>query len=64
MEILDLQLDLLTTAAEAALGDDRDVALALNRDREGIGAAASSLDGKPPLSSPRQVSAQGVAGRS
>ena len=64
MEILDLQLDLLTTATEAALGDDRDVALALDRDREGIGAAAGSLHGKPTLSSPRQVSAQGVAGRS
>ena len=62
MEILDLQLDLLTTATEAALSDDRDVALALNRDREGIGAAAGSLDGKPPVI-PRQVSAQGVAGR-
>jgi hypothetical protein len=44
-EILDLQLDLLTTATEAALSDDRDVALALNDDREGIGAAAGSLDG-------------------
>ena len=45
IEILDLQLDLLTTATEAALSDDRDVALALHDDREGIGAAAGSLDG-------------------
>ena len=45
IEILDLQLDLLTTATEASLSDDRDVALALNDDREGIGAAAGSLDG-------------------
>jgi len=44
-EILDLQLDLLTTATEAALTDERDVAIALNDDREGIGAAAGSLDG-------------------
>ena len=42
-EILDLQLELLTTATEAALNDERDVALALNDDREGIGAAAGSL---------------------
>ena len=34
LEILELQLDLLTTATEAALSDDRDVALALDRDRE------------------------------
>jgi uncharacterized membrane protein len=43
-EILDLQLDLLTTATEASFTDERDVALALNDDREGIGAAAGSLD--------------------
>ena len=48
-EILDLQLDLLTTATEASLSDERDVALALNDDREGIGAAAGSLGGKPPV---------------
>ena len=42
-EILDLQLDLLTTATEASLSDERDVALALDDDREGIGAAAGSL---------------------
>jgi len=63
LEILDLQLDLLTTATEAALSDDRDVALALDRDREGIGAAAGSLDRKPAPSSPGQVSPQGAAGR-
>ena len=45
IEILDLQLDLLTTATEASLSDDRDVALALSDDRAGIGAAAGSLDG-------------------
>ena len=48
IEILDLQLDLLTTATQASLNDDRDVALALNDDREGIGAAAGSLDASRP----------------
>jgi uncharacterized membrane protein len=43
--ILALQLDLLSTTTEAALSDERDVALALHEDREGIGAAASSIDG-------------------
>jgi uncharacterized membrane protein len=43
VEVLDLQLDLLATATEASFSDDRDVALALDQDREGIGAAASSL---------------------
>jgi uncharacterized membrane protein len=38
--IIDLQLDLLTAAAEASLDDKRDVALALQEDREGIGATA------------------------
>jgi uncharacterized membrane protein len=54
-EILDLQLDLLANAAEASLNDDRDVAFALNDDREGIGAAAGPSEGKPPppLSSAR-----------
>ena len=48
IEILDLQLDLLTIATEASLTDDRDVALALNDDREGIGAAAGlSTTGRP-----------------
>jgi uncharacterized membrane protein len=39
--ILDEQLDLLATATEAAMDDQRDVELALHEDREGIGAAAS-----------------------
>ena len=43
--IVDLQLDLLSTTTEASLGDERDVAFALHRDREGIGAAATALDG-------------------
>jgi uncharacterized membrane protein len=45
VEVLDLQLDLLSKSAEASLADERDVALALFEDREGIGAAASSIDG-------------------
>jgi uncharacterized membrane protein len=45
IEILALQLELLSTTTEAALSDERDVALALHEDREGIGAAASSIDG-------------------
>ncbi len=43
--IIDLQLDLLSTAAEASISDERDVELALHEDREGIGVAASSIDG-------------------
>jgi uncharacterized membrane protein len=43
--IIDLQLDLLATATEASFTDERDVGLALHEDREGIGAAASSIDG-------------------
>ncbi len=39
--ILDEQLDLLATATETAMDDQRDVELALHEDREGIGAAAS-----------------------
>jgi uncharacterized membrane protein len=39
--ILDEQLDLLATATETAMDDQRDVELALREDREGIGAAAS-----------------------
>jgi uncharacterized membrane protein len=50
IEILDLQLDLLAASAEASLGDERDVELALSDDREGIGAAASSIDGTARLS--------------
>jgi hypothetical protein len=52
VEIIDLQLDLLTTATEASLSDERDVKLALHQDREGIGAAASSIDGRALLSPP------------
>ena len=44
--IIDLQLDLLSTTTEAALSDERDVEFALHEDREGIGAAASSIDGR------------------
>jgi uncharacterized membrane protein len=51
--IIDFQLDLLSTAAEASLSDARDVELALHEDREGIGAAASSIDGTALLSPPR-----------
>jgi uncharacterized membrane protein len=43
--IIDFQLDLLSTTTEASLSDERDVELALHEDREGIGAAASSIDG-------------------
>ena len=43
--IIDLQLDLLSTTTEASLSDERDVAFALHQDREGIGAAATSIDG-------------------
>ena len=45
--IIDLQLDLLTTAVEASLSDERDAALALREDREGVGAAANALDAPP-----------------
>jgi uncharacterized membrane protein len=38
--IIDYQLDLLTTATEASLNDRRDVELAVQADREGIGVAA------------------------
>jgi uncharacterized membrane protein len=44
VEILDFQLELLTTVTQAALTDERDVALALHEDREGIGAAANSIN--------------------
>jgi uncharacterized membrane protein len=43
VSILDEQLDLLAAATETAMDDRRDVDLALHRDREGIGAAASRL---------------------
>jgi len=41
VEIIDDQLELLTSATEAAMVDERDAEMALHRDREGIGAAAS-----------------------
>jgi uncharacterized membrane protein len=41
--IIDLQLDLLAAATESSLNDERDVEFALHRDREGIGATASSI---------------------
>jgi uncharacterized membrane protein len=39
--VVDLQLDLLKTATESSLDDERDVAFALDADREGIGAAVA-----------------------
>ena len=50
---------LLTTAAEASLDDERDAALALREDREGIGAAATELDGTALLSAPREPPPRG-----
>jgi uncharacterized membrane protein len=41
VEVIDRQLDLLHAAAEASLNDKRDVALALQEDREGLGATAT-----------------------
>jgi uncharacterized membrane protein len=53
--IIDDQLDLLTTATEASLNDERDVEFALRTDREGIGASASSTDGmKRLVSQPKE----------
>ena len=52
--ILEFQLDLLSTTTEEALSDERDVELALHEDREGIGAAASSIDGTALLAPPRE----------
>ena len=40
--VLDLQLELLTDATKAAMGDDRDVELALEPDRQGLGVAAGT----------------------
>jgi uncharacterized membrane protein len=40
--IIDFQLDVLRAGTKAALADERDVELALDVDREGIGAAAGS----------------------
>ena len=51
--IIDLELDLLSTTTEASLSDERDVELALHEDREGIGAAATSIDGRTLSSSPK-----------
>jgi uncharacterized membrane protein len=62
VEIIDLQLDLLTTAAEASFSDERDVKLALHEDREGIGASASSIDGRALLSSPGETRPHGKHG--
>jgi uncharacterized membrane protein len=39
-EVLDEQLELLRTATVEAMDDERDVRLALDPDREGLGAAA------------------------
>ncbi|MCP9486069.1 MAG: DUF2254 domain-containing protein [Gaiellaceae bacterium MAG52_C11] len=47
VEILDSQLDLLVTATETAMDDERDVDLALGEDREGIGAAAGDDGARP-----------------
>jgi len=57
--ILEFQLDLLSTTTEEALSDERDVELALHEDREGIGAAASSIDGTALLTPPRERSQRG-----
>ena len=57
--IIDLQLDLLSTTTEASLSDERDVELALHEDREGIGAAASSIDGRTLSSSPEESPRRG-----
>ncbi len=42
IEVLDEQLELLVTATEGAMADERDVEMALREDREGIGAAAGA----------------------
>jgi uncharacterized membrane protein len=57
--IIDLELDLLSTTTEASLSDERDVELALHEDREGIGAAANSIDGTALLSSPKEPPRRG-----
>ncbi|HEX2363298.1 MAG TPA: DUF2254 family protein, partial [Jiangellaceae bacterium] len=41
-EVLRRQLDLLATSTDAAMKDERDVALALNEDRRGLGVAVGS----------------------
>ena len=42
VEVLDEQLELLVTATEGAMDDERDAEMALREDREGIGAAAGA----------------------
>jgi uncharacterized membrane protein len=58
VEVIDLELDLLATATETSLSDERDVEFALHDDREGIGATASAIDdgtpGPSPVEPPRQ----------
>ena len=51
--IIDLELDLLSTTTETSLSDERDIELALHDDREGIGAAATSIDGTTLPKSPK-----------
>ena len=59
--IIDLELDLLSTTTKTSLSDERDVELALHDDREGIGAAATSIDGRTLPSSPEESSRRGLA---
>jgi hypothetical protein len=56
--VLDLQLDLLRAGTEASLDDNRDVAFALQGDREAVGAAARSLEGDRRLPSPAKSAAR------
>ena len=57
--IIDVELDLLSTISKASLNDERDVELALHDDREGIGAAATAIDGRTLSSSPEESSRRG-----
>jgi len=57
--IIDVELDLLSTITKASLSDERDVELALHDDREGIGAAATAIDGRTLSSSPEESSRRG-----
>ena len=52
VEVIDHQLELLVAATETAMEDERDVEMALSEDREGIGAAATTIDGRTLSSSP------------
>ncbi len=54
--ILELQLNLLSSTTAESLSDERDVELALHEDREGIGASATSIDGRTLASSPTEPS--------